>query len=459
MVLDKVLKRFIEQSPITVMARLALQEALEPQWLDELFEDHRQTQYRRELLFSNVVEIMSLVAVGQRPSIHAAAQAMEESLPVSITALYDKINRTEPALVRALVAGSAERLGPLMRPLRDRSGAMVAGRRLRILDGSHLPASDKRLKPLRGFRGAALPGQSLVVYDPDEDLIVDLLPCEDGHAQERSLMGPILESAQSDQLWIADRNFCTRNILSGLHARGSGFIVREHGANPNPTEVNQARKAGSTDSGIVYEQAVRIDEKGAEPLKLRRIEIRLKKPTEDGDTVIRLLSNLPATELSACEIATLYRRRWRIEAMFQRLESVLNSEIAALGHPRAALLAFGVAALAYNVLAVVGAAVNRQHELDATKLELSMYFIAMEIKAHYAGMMIAIALDVWQPFDAMTTAQLSASLLEIAAHVDPRTLRKHPRAAKPKIAKGSVPLRVASRHVSTARVLRNGRVD
>jgi IS4 transposase len=458
MVLDKVLQRFVEQSPITVMARLTLQRALEPRWLDELFEEHRQGQYRRELLFSSVVEIMSLVAVGQRPSLHAAAQAMEESLPVSITALYDKVNRTEPALVRALVSGSAERLRPLMQPLRQ-PAPTVAGRRLRILDGNHLPASDKRLKPLRGFRGAALPGQSLVVYDPHEDQIVDLLPCEDGHAQERSLMAPILESATGDQLWIADRNFCTRKILCGLHERGSGFIVREHGANPNPDEVTPLRKAGSTDSGTIYEQTVSIESDGGEVLELRRIEIRLKKPTEDGDTVIRLLSNVPAAQLPACEVAVLYRRRWRIESMFQRLESVLNSEITSLGHPRAALLAFGVAALAYNVLAVIGATVTRQHQLDTTKLELSMYFIAMEVKAHYAGMMIAIALDIWEPFDGMTSTQLGQTLLKIASHVDPRTLRKHPRAAKPKAAKGTVALCVASRHVATARVLRSGRID
>jgi len=39
--------------------------------------------------------------------------------------------------------------------------------------------------------------------------------------------------------------------------------------------------------------------------------------------------------------------------MFQRLEGVLHSEIGSLGHPRAALLGFAVAVLAYNVLAVI----------------------------------------------------------------------------------------------------------
>jgi hypothetical protein len=127
------------------------------------------------LLFSTTVEIMSVVAVGLQPSVHAAAKAYED-LPVSITALYDKINRTEPNIVRALVQGSAERLGLVWEPMHQGRAATVQGYQVRILDGSHLGASDKRLKPLRDFRGAALPGQSRVVYDPDTGLVVAWCP-------------------------------------------------------------------------------------------------------------------------------------------------------------------------------------------------------------------------------------------------------------------------------------------
>ena len=51
-------------------------------WVDEVFEAHRQRQYPRELLFSTVVELMSLVSLGLRPSLHAAARQMD-NLPVS----------------------------------------------------------------------------------------------------------------------------------------------------------------------------------------------------------------------------------------------------------------------------------------------------------------------------------------------------------------------------------------
>jgi|GEM_PF-2163779 len=63
---------------------------------------------------------------------------------------------------------------------------------------------------------------------------------------------------------------------------------------------------------------------------------------------LSLWSNLPAT-IDARQIADLYRRRWHIEGMFQRLESVLQSELRSLGHPRAALLGFAVAVLKRSV--------------------------------------------------------------------------------------------------------------
>jgi IS4 transposase len=457
MVMDAVVQRCMEQSPVTVMARLALQRALQPEWIDELFEQERGTQYTRQLLFSTTVELMSVVAVGLRPSLHAAAKACQH-LPVSLQALYDKVNGTAPGLVRALVQGSATRLSEVLAPMLGGTAPMVPGYQLRIVDGNHLPASEKRLKPLRGFRGAALPGQSLVVYDPDTDLVVDMLPCEDGHAQERTMMQAVQQQAQPGQLWIADRSFSTRAIFCRWQQRGSRFIVREHGRTPNPQALESMPLRGKIETGIVHEQAVSIADEQGKPIRLRRVELHLERPTEDGDTVIRLLTNLPASQFTARSVARLYRYRWRIESLFQRLEAVLHSEVASLGHPRAALLAFGVAVMAYNVLAVLQSAVWVAHELQENDIELSSYCFADEIRTHYAGMVMAVMPAAWERYDNMTATQLAQVLLQIAVHANPKSLRKHPRGPKPSAKKGYVSGAVARSHVATARVLKNGLV-
>src|SRR3978361_449648 len=153
-----VVERFEQHAPASVMARTALEHALPAGWIDEVFDRYRQRQYSRELLFSTVVELMTLVSLGLRPCLHAVARTWE-TLPVSLAALYDKVNHTEPAILRALVRGSAERLTPVAAAVD--SGTTLPGWRIRVLDGNPLPASEKRLALLREHRGAALPGQAL----------------------------------------------------------------------------------------------------------------------------------------------------------------------------------------------------------------------------------------------------------------------------------------------------------
>jgi len=437
------------------MARLALEHALPSGWVDDVFEAHRQQQYSRELLFSTVVELTTLVSLGLRPSLHAAARQMP-ALPVSLASLYDKVNHTEPGVLRALVRGSAERLAPVLAALG--TPASLPGWRLRVLDGNHLPASEKRLAPLRGFRGAALPGHSLVVYDPDRGLVTDLVACEDAHASERAGVAPLLEEAQPGELWIADRHYCTRTVLRGFEDAGACFIVREHANHPRLVQQGEWQDRGRTETGAVREQAIAIAETQA---RWRRIELALDVPTEDGDTTLWLWSNLPEG-VTAGRIAELYRTRWRIEGMFGRLERVLHSELRSLGHPQAALLGFAAAVLAYNVLALLQRAVEQAHQPPPTPpppatppplLEVSCFHLAQQVRGGYEGLLIALPPEHWPRWNEADPAGLAQHLLRLARNINPRqvaTSKRGPKAAKPK---GYVDGKTARAHVATARLL------
>lgn len=444
--LKEILARFEEHAPLSVMMRLALEHAMPAGWIDEVFEQTRQRQYPRELLFSTVVELTSLVSLGLRPSLHAAAKKAM-NLPVSIAALYDKVRRTEPAILSRLVQQSAQRLLPVVEALGFTPS--LAGWQLRVLDGNHLPASEKRLAPLRGYRGAALPGHTLVVYDADRGLVTDIVACEDAHAQERAVTGPLLERAQPGELWIADRNFCTRTIVQGWHKAGASFIVREHARHAQIIEQGKWRACGRVETGTVRQQTIRIE--AAQP-PWRRIELELDEPTEDAETLIRLWTNLPEG-ISALQIARLYRKRWRIEHLFQRLESVLESEIRSLGHPRAALLGFAVAVLAYNVVHLLKHSVEQAHRRELPALDVSTYYIAVDLRAEYEGMLIALPAAAWSSWTEDDPCRLADRLLELARGFDPRRLATHKRGPKVRKPKGYVNAAVARSHVSTARVL------
>ena len=325
----------------------------------------------------------------------------------------------------------------------------LPGWQLRVLDGNHLPASEKRLAPLRDCRGAALPGHTLVVYDADRGLVTDIVPCEDAHAQERAVAQPLLERAQPGELWMGDRNFCTRTLLQGWQHAGASFIVREHGRHPQIVEQGRWRACGRVETGAVRQQTMRI-EAGQPPW--RRIELELDEATEDGETVIRLWSNLPQA-VTALQIARLYRKRWRIEHLFQRLESVLDSEIRSLGYPRAALLGFAVAVLAYNVVHLLKHSVEQAHRQELPDLDVSTYYIAVDLRAEYEGMLIALPPAAWSDWAENDPCRLADRLLDLARGFDPRRLATNKRGPKVKKPKGYVDAAVARSHISTARVL------
>ena len=223
MILGDVFQRFVEDSPVSVMAQALLENALPPSVVDALFAQHAHLQYTRDLLFSDVVNLMSLVVCRIRPSINSAFDKMADRLTVTKKAVYDKIDRVETSTSAALVRHSGAALTKVIDALGGRKDPWLRGYSTRILDGSHLPGTEHRIAPLRTTRAGALPGQSLVIFDPEAMLVVDVILCEDGHAQERSMTEEILALVGSQDLWIADRNFCTTSLLFGIAAPG-GFL-------------------------------------------------------------------------------------------------------------------------------------------------------------------------------------------------------------------------------------------
>lgn len=232
MILGEVFERFIAESRFCVMLRVLLEQSLPAEEIDALFEQQAQRQYHRELLFSTVVNLMSLVVCGISPSLNAAYQAKARGIGVTIQAVYQKPNGMEPQIVEALLRHVVKRAQGLIERSGSKLPPLLEGYRVKILDGNHLAATERRLQVLRAINSAPLPGQALVILDPALMLAIDVFACEDGHAQERALLSRVLATVASGDLWIADRNFCTLGFLFGLHWRGAAMVIRQHGLLP-----------------------------------------------------------------------------------------------------------------------------------------------------------------------------------------------------------------------------------
>jgi hypothetical protein len=253
--LGQVFEPFVTQRPICVMARGVLENLFNAARIDALFTRTAEEQYTHELLFSSVVDLMGQVVLGVQPSVHAAYQAQAEQLGVSDQAVYDKLHHVELGVSAELVRDATRQAAPVIGALQAALPPFVPGYRTKILDGNHLAASEHRIEALRCTWAAPLPGQILVVLDQEPMLAIEVVLCEDGHAQERALLGQVLSLVNQDDLWIADRNFCPVDFLFGIAARGGCFVIRQHGQLKG-TLVGARKMRGAIDSGKVYEQKI-----------------------------------------------------------------------------------------------------------------------------------------------------------------------------------------------------------
>lgn len=447
--MDAVVERFVERSPMAVAVRGAFEYALDPTHLDDLFVRIAGDRDDRQLLFSTCVDLMATVVCRVKPSVHAAYQA-DDHLSVSVAAVYARLARVPSAAGRELVRHTADRLGPVIRAMGGAVPDPLPGYRVKVLDGNHLGKTHRRIKPLRDVVAGPLPGQTLVVLDPALGLAIDVVCCEDAHAQERSLLEPILETVAARDVWVADRNFCTTGFLFGIAGRGGSFVIRRHAATLSWDRESEWVPAGRTGTGTLDEQTIWLVEPGGAELAVRRVRLTLDRPTRDGDGVIEILTNVPAEVAHAAVVAELYRGRWSVEGLFLRLTTVLKCEVNTLGYPPAALFGFCVALAAGNVYAGVKAAVRGAHGA-AVADGVSDYHLALEVSGTCPGLWIAVPTQTWSGIGAWSVERMAEWLVGLARGANLGRYRKSTRG--PKKPKPPRTRFAEAKHISTSRLL------
>ena len=160
---------------------------------------------------------------------------------------------------------------------------------------------------------------------------------------------------------------------------------------------------------------------------------------------------MSAKKVSAQRVAEVYRKRWTIEGLFFEVSQTLSCEIDTLCYPKAALFAFCLGLVACNAVALLKAALRAAHGQDVVGQQLSAYYLVLEIRQTYAGMMVAIPAWHWEVFQQFSAAEMARVLLELAGQVVLKRYRKTPRGPKkppPKRKRYK-----NGEHISTAKVI------
>ena len=442
---------FIQNAPAAVSLRAILQRLLPADKLDKLFNDTAKDQYERTLLFSTLMTLMFDVTLKSTPSVRKSYLNHQNAVPVSLAAVYQKLNNLEPNISAALVRYSAQRLRPILQMTNGEKPPLVPGLRTIIVDGNHLSGTQHRLVGTRHHQAAPLPGFTLALYDPQCNMVLDLIPCEDGHAQERSYLNDLAERVQSNELWIADRNFCTVDFMFAIQRKGAFFLIRHHGWLKKWEAEGEQKRVGTTSTGEVYEQQISIVNDDGVKMLLRRITVKLFSKTRDRDTEIHILTNASKRQLSSVRGSECYRERWGIEGMFLELTQSLQCEIDTLAYPKAAIFAFSLAVLAYNAIALFRGILGGEYGFDYVEQRLSWNILCSETTSVWRGMEIAITESEWSELiDGLTDRQFANMLGRLCKRFDFSRYPKTTRGPKKKVVKKFDP---KVKHVSTARIL------
>jgi hypothetical protein len=451
-ILGPIYERFAQKTPVAVMAAATMERSLNPELIDAVFDQTAESQYTRQLLFSTTFTLLCEAVFQVHGSVCAAYRAHADEVNASVVALYDKLKHTEPGVLSALVGRTAQDLGTVIAQTGGALPSPLPGRRVRILDGNCHAATQRRLAVLRGVLDAPLPGKALVVLDPVTRLIREVLPCEDGHAQERRLLPTAAALIQPGELWIADRNMCVLDWVAAVDRALAAFVVRQH-ANFPFEPLEPFREVGRSATGAVSEQRVRVRLPDGQTREWRRVRVVLDQPNRNGDTEIYLFTNLPTSEADALKVAELYLGRWTIERVFQEIELTCNSEINTLAYPRAALFGLCIGFVAANVLAVMQAAMRAAHGADTVATQISSYYLVAELESTRRGLEVALPAGAWTLFREMPPEDFAQLLVGLARNMALCRYKKSPRGPKkPQPPRQRLGKGVGS-HVSTARLL------
>ena len=423
----------LDISPLTVLVRGVLEWACPNVFFETLFDrECRPRQWNRKLAISAIAWLMLAVVAGIRRSVFAAFQAdrraEKPTILATAAALYAKYGRVDPGYTAAVVREAGRRMRSLLNAAGVQDVFGWEGYRITILDGTDLGGTEHRLKVLRRIKAAGLPGRFVVAYDSATGVVDDAVASADAYTSERELVRSILAAAEPRQLFVADRHFCTTEILFTIMDQRAFFVIRQHENNLRWQPLGPEQVVGRVATGAVWEHEIAVEDTTTlERRRLRRIVLKLDVPTDDGETEIVLLSNLKG--IGPSRICALYHDRWSIERHFSLVKTVLHGEIESLGQPRAALFALGMALVAANALVVAKQALRVTHG-EEEFAKLSGYYLADEVAGNYRAVDVLVAEAEWQALGTTPAEGFWEWCQSVASRVRTAGMHKHSRGPK-----------------------------
>jgi Transposase DDE domain len=452
---EQFVQEIIGQLPLADAALSLGAYVLQPEFLDTLFQKHRQRSYEDTLSFAGFVQVVSDSLLQHGGSARKCLERAEEAgtLPVSAEAFYGKLRRVPLELSQGFLAEASLRLQDLLPARPSPLPASLAGLEVTVIDGKKLKRVAKRLLPTRKTAGKLFGGKLLVAWRPSTGLAIAMAANLDGEANDCRLVPDLLPQVRAlvpgPRLWVVDRQFCDLVQIGRFTQDHDHFVARYHPkvhfhADPQRPPHTSQDKRGRTvveewgwlgSARLVYVRRITLRRLGAE-------DIILVTDLLDGDVV------------AATDLLAVYLQRWGIERVFQQVTEVFHLQRLIGSTPQATVFQGAFCLLLYNVIQVLKGyiAVAEGRDPDTISSELLFYDIHRQLTAVTE---LANPAEIVRAIPSkLTRERMAARLRSLLKSVwTPRwrkAVNKHPRPQTAKV-KGS------GAHTSVHRVLEQHR--
>lgn len=345
--------------------------------LDDLFNRQAGASYERFITFADLLGLLGDALLQRGGNLAATIDLADEQgrLAASRTAYYGKLRRIPLALSVGYLRHASTRLVGVA-PVADRGGVpnCLQHFEVRIMDGKKLKNVPKTLLSSRGAAGKLFGGKLLVSWNPQTGLVDGMAADPDGEANECKLVPPLLAqypdaTPEQPWLWVADRQFGDLKQPAAVLAKGHHFLFRRNGKthfHADPTAPVPA-KAEKVDRQVIEQHGTLGS--GKNPLKVRQLTLH-RAGAED---VVVVTSLLDSKAYPAADLLELYRKRWKIEGVFQEITEIFGLARFVGSSPQATVFQAAICLMLYNAAGVVQrvlAAATRRKEVETSARKL-----------------------------------------------------------------------------------------
>jgi hypothetical protein len=258
-------------------------------------------------------------------------------------------------------------------------------RRVRVVDGSTITMADtpenqaeypqlKSQKPGCGFPIARI----LVVFSLSVGTVLEaaIAKYQGKLTGENSLFRQLHDMLSAGDVVLADRYFSGWFDVALVHRRGVDIVVRKHQL--RATDFRRGVRLGKDDQLVRWRKPQRPEWMTAEQfaslpddLVLREVRVRVRQRGFRTKSLVVVTTLVDATECSADELATLYRRRWQAELNLRSLKVVLQMDQLRCKTPQRVRNEFFMHLLAYNLI-------RRAMALSALRAEIDPWEVSFK---------------------------------------------------------------------------------